>query len=206
MREWWWEFTRRRPDYRELWASAKPLEGEEFRFAPDVDEFRLRFELSQIHDPSRQLSDWDLMHFQYPRNFARSPRERLSEQVGLPHIDQAAAIAARRGKLAEAEGHKLYNFDLSHPLGPQLERAEQYLKAVQLELFGKVGTRRPRVDNWREFLRAIDARDAGATYSQMSDEFWPGRANRKDGREEKTPQSARDTYAAACALRDNFPI
>lgn len=205
MREWWWEFTRRRPDYRSLWESAEELEGKAHRYAPDVDAFRLHFQLSVIHDPAASLTDWELMQYHYPANYARSPRELLAEQWDKPGADYSAAIAEHRGRMADELGHQLYNFDLSQPLGPQLERVERDLKAVQKELFGKI-TRRPRRDNWREFLRAIDARDGGATYREIRDVFWPRRASRRDGKEEKTEQSARDTYIAACKLRDNFPI
>lgn len=206
MREWWWEFTRRRPDYRALWDGASDLPGHAYRFAADVDEFRLRFELSVIHNPASRFTDQELFELRYPRNFARSPREPLFEQADNPHIGMAFGIAAHRNRLAEDEGQRLFNFDLSHPLGPQLEQAERYLKAVQSELFGKISTRRPRLDNWRDFLRSIDARDAGATYREMRDVFWPERAKRRDGKEDKTEQSARDTHAAACELRVNFPI
>jgi len=197
-REWWWEFTRRRPDYRRLWQGAHPLEGETHRYAPDVDEFRLKFELTLIHDPALALSDWDLKFYRHPKNYSRSPRELLAERWSKPGAEKAAAIAEHRGRLAEDEGHLLYNFDLSHPLGPQLEQAERYLKLVQEELFGKVGPRRPRPDNWTNFLRVLDGRDAGASLAEIAVVLWPG--------QEKTPQSARDTFDAACALRDNFPI
>ena len=197
-REWWWQFTRRRPDYRNLWKQAQPLEGETHRYAHDVDEFRLRFELSVIHDPHLSLSDWSLMQFRYARNFARSPRERLLEQAGHPSANQTFAVATHRGKLADEAGHMLYNFDLSRPLAPQLARAQSWLESVQHELFGKIGTRRPRLANWRDFLRALDGRDSGASFASMAMHLWPG--------QQKTPQSARDTYEAACDLRDNFPI
>ena len=198
IRQWWWEFTRRRPDYRNLWESARPLEGEAHRYAPDVDEFRLKFELSVIHDPALSLSDWDLMHYRYPKNYSRSPREYLAEQWGKPGVEQSAAIAEHRGKLADERGHRLYNFDLTQPLGPQFARAEHYLKLVQEELYGKAATRRPRQANWANFLRVLDGRDAGASLAEIAVVLWPG--------QEKTPQSARDTFDAACELRDNFPI
>lgn len=206
-REWWWEFTRRRPDYRDLWEQAKPREGCSHRFAPDVDAFRIRFELSVIHDPSRRYTDSDLMHYRYARAGALySPRDVFLNSVG--HMPDApdTANADRLSKLQEAEGLFHYSFDLSKPLGPQLEHAEAFLRDVQADLSGSVLTRRARTANWPLFLRALDAKDAGATYREMRDVFWPSRAERSDGKEGKTEQSARDTYKAACELRDNFPI
>lgn len=210
VREWWWEFTRRRPDYRALWDGAARVAGYEHRFAPDVDEFRLRFEFTVIHDPARRLTDWQLIQFRVSRNFARSPLEPVLDQTDMvlesPYANQALEKVAHMQRLAEVEGHILFNFDLSRPLPPQLDLASRYLTDVQRERFGKVPTRRPRRNNWREFLRAIDARDAGATYREMRDAFWPDRSPRKDGSELKTEQNARDVYASACELRDNFPI
>ncbi|WP_296164703.1 hypothetical protein [uncultured Brevundimonas sp.] len=186
------------------------MAGYEHRFAPDVDEFRLRFELSVIHDPARRLTDWQLIHFRVPRNFARSHLEPVLEQVERllesPYGEQTLEMVAQGRKISDDENQILFNFDLSRPLKPQLDVAARYLTEVQREKFGKVATRRPRRTNWPEFLRAIDARDAGATYREMRDVFWPDRSPRKDGREQKTEQNARDVHAAACKLRDNFPI
>lgn len=209
VRQWWWEFTRRRPDYRERWTAAAPVAGYAHRYATDVDEFRLRFELSMIQDPTLSLTDSQLVQFRVSRNFARSPLEPMLDQPNVlegPQAKQALALVAHTQRLADDEDHVLFNFDLSRPLAPQLDVAERHLTDIQEELFGKVPTRRPRRDRWREFLRAIDARDAGANYREMRDEFWPDRSPRKDGKEAKTEQSARDIYLAACRLRDNFPI
>ena len=90
-----------------------------------------------------------------------------------------------------------YRFDLSRVLKPQFERARRHLLAVQQEVHGPKHTPKPRKDNWRLFLRAIDARDCGATYAQMARAFWP--------QQEKTEQSARDIFCAAVRLRENFP-
>lgn len=207
VREWWWEFTRRRPDYRALWDAADKRDGHAYRFAPDVDAFRLKFELSVIHDPARRCTDWDLMHYRLSRAGGLStPRDAFLNSVGHRPDAPETGHADKLSKLQNDEGLFLHSFDLSKPLGPQLEHAEAFLRNVQAELYGSVLTRRPRTANWPLFLRSLDAKDAGATYRDMRDVFWPSRAERKDGKESKTEQSARDTYAAACELRDNFPI
>ena len=202
LREWWWEFTRRRPDYREEWERAQVAAGHDHRLARDLDNFSLRFELSLVHDPARSLTDWSLMHYRISRNHARSPVVPVLENYGHPHAEAAFAMVSRRQHMAEDAGHMLYNFDLSQPLGEQLKRAEVYLRAVQLELFGVVPTRRPRRGNWREFLRALDGRDCDATFAEIAAGLWPGLWLKGS----KTEQSARDTHVAACRLRDNFPI
>jgi hypothetical protein len=198
LREWWWEFTRRRPDYRALWEAADSLAGKDHRYAPDVDAFRLQFELSLIHDPTRSMTDFELMQHRRPHNYGRSPVEAVLENAEGEHSQHFRTQVLKQQRSAEDSGHMSFNFDLTKPLSPQIERAERFLTAYQEELFGKVATRRPRQGNWREFLRAIDGRDRKATYRQLAAELWPG--------QDKEPQSARDTYKAACMLRDNFPI
>lgn len=206
MLEWWWEFTRRRPDYRAAWVASEPVPGRDYRYAADVDEFRLRFELSLIHDPARRMTEWEALQWRCPRNFMRSPVEplldaRVRSQVEdtLAETAKARAMAetAKAQAMAEAAGHTLYNFDISQPLRPQLERAALHLEAVQKEIHGKV-IRRPRTGNWRDFLRVLDARDLNVSYSTVQERLWPG--------QEKSPQAARDTYEAARRLRDNFPL
>ena len=205
-REWWWEFTRRHPDYRVMWEGAAALDSHDYRCAPDVDAFRLRFQLSVIRDPAQLFTDWQLMHYHYGPNYARSPREPLLKQLDHPSIAHSLAAASRRQKFQEDKGHTLYNFDLSQPLGPQFERAKQYLKTIQAELFGKQNARKNRTLNWPLYFRALDAKDDGATYAKMKEVFWPGRDRNASGSAKKTDQSARDTYEAARRLRDNFPI
>lgn len=205
MREWWWEFTRRRPDYREIWKCADDS-GNGYRYAPDVDEFRLRFELSVVIDPRESLPDAKLAQARYPRNYAKSPRNFTAEQAAHLRSGEMLKLAAKAGRHADEAGHFLYNFDLSRPLGPQFEGARKLLEAIQREGVGKVLQRRPRTENWPHFLRALDARDAGETFTAIRDGLWPDWSIDKDGNESKTPQSARDIYDAGCKLRDNFPL
>ena len=67
-------------------------------------------------------------------------------------------------------------------------------------MYGKQNTLKPRRDLWPLYLRALDAKDAGASYDSMCKSFWPNELDKK------TPQSARDVYEAAEALRNNFPF
>src|SRR6516165_10294572 len=66
-RVWRWEFLRRRPDYREAWVSLSAkanriVERGGVRYAMgDPDELRLRFGVSVVHDPTRPMSDQELL-------------------------------------------------------------------------------------------------------------------------------------------------
>ena len=210
LREWWWEFTRRRPDYRELWLQARPLQekwveanldwcGEiaktdgctleeaidwkRSRHVPNgqIREVQRRFRLSAIPDPRVVFDEHFLRHVFYS--------------------DRATAVRYGRFDAVEKDqsgSFILMRFNLDRPIEEQLAFAKDYLKQMQEYQKGKAITRRPRQSNWPIFLRALDARDADATLGEMAEVLWPGQT--------KTAQSARDTYEAACELRDNFPI
>ena len=92
-------------------------------------------------------------------------------------------------------------FDLNRPVGPQLQTAKMNLEALQLSRFDKVEKpKRHHLHKWPIYLRVLDARDAGASWSQIA-EILP---EDPKGKTVKTPQSARDIYKAADTLRNSF--
>ena len=97
-------------------------------------------------------------------------------------------------------GLALFRFDLTQALRPQIKKAEVALKTLQKERFGTKNTPKPKRGNWPLYLRALDARDAGATYELMFKTFWPNDFGNK------TPTSAYDIYQAAIKLRNIFPL
>ncbi len=214
--EWWWEFTRRRPDYRELWTSGKAgscwdSRTKETQYYPaDLHRLRLSFQLNVLLDPTISYPASKLSAHYFSLNGWAPPPTRtvsealkdirsLVEHLGPGEIDQQIAEEERKAAAAEEAGLMLYSFDISKPLGPQLDRAEAFLTFWQDRRFGKQNTRRAgRRYNWPRFLRALDAREEGATYSMMKVVFWPGQT--------KEDTAARDTYEDAVRLRDNFPI
>jgi hypothetical protein len=234
MRQWRWEFTRRRPDYREMWRKCGPINEEEILreeagwrelalqqygsddLTPfldavswaDPDMLRVRFNMSSLLNPAKQLSDWQLMHDFLPTNPVRQHSRAdamemavwisQSDYTGPGALQEAIDKSRRREGLEKDAGVRDYAFDLSRPLAPQLRKAKRHLERIQEELFGKKNTRRLRENLWADHLRVIDARDAHATYEQIADVLSPD--------EVKDPQWARDRFEAACQLRDNFPI
>jgi hypothetical protein len=106
--------------------------------------------------------------------------------------------------MEEEAGLHSITFYLKEPLKPQLARAGDYLNVVQAELYGRQNTQRPREDRFPQFLRALDARDAGATYAQMRAVFWPDEQYSADDLKDET--HARELVRSAVRVRDNFPI
>jgi hypothetical protein len=189
VREWWWEFTRRRPDYRQAWVDAAPNNKWGYRCAADVDAWRLKFEMSVIYDPSQSFTDWELMQMRYPANAGWQPSA----------LDPKALNMHNSRKRAEAaHGLYRYSFDLTRPLSPQIERAKRQMALIQAELYPSVTSRRLLKKLWPDYLRALDARDNGATYAEIAAELNPLDA--------ESEFWARDRCEAAIRLRDNFPI
>ena len=183
LREFGWEFLRRRPDYRAMWkAWSQGAEDGPYRHAVTDDPLtlRVRFGLSVLIDPVERLADFVLFQLFCP-----------PYGYGVNYQSMETAEHAKKaGKMNIA-------FDIGRPLAPQLEQAKRFLTSIQAEL-GPPPVPRDRFDRWPLFLRALDARETGATYQTMADVFWPGY--------QKQPQSARDLYHAARRVRDRAPF
>lgn len=95
------------------------------------------------------------------------------------------------------EGQAAVVFDLSKPLGPQLKAATDWLKWQQSKTQGEVTTGRFQKSKWPGYLRALDARSAGASLADIA-RIFPDT--------EGTPQTGRDKLRQAIALRDNFGL
>lgn len=220
IREWWWQFTRRRPDYRQLWQrlwpelqnfveansewcrvltedegslnSAIETRWARVHLAGYLHELRTRFRLKGLADPRiGDRNDDQLRHLHYAEDRAAA-------------VEYYSLEAVRED---QQDGFVLYRFNLDRPIDEQLEDAKKYLSDMQRHAKGKAVEWRRHRSKWPLYLRALDAKDAGASQPEMADVFWTRRNQRRaDGKIEKPPQSARDTYAQACELRDNFKI
>lgn len=221
-RQWWWEFTRRRQDYRDLWTAATPPPSEKetwrdprtdhihFRHAVDmvaVQRLRTKFRLSRLIDPATRLDDATIVLLMYPIDNAMvvEPRSSALAMVGQGH--DAAKLGAEylgREEVETDAGLVRYVFNLSKPLQPQIAAARASLKQAQNEIYGAKNTSKPHRSAWPVALRALDAKAANATLSQMVELFWPG-YNRAPN-SAKHEKRADEAYRTGCRLRDNFPL
>lgn len=170
LRQWRWEFTRRRSDYRENWllhfASC---------YQRDVTTY------ANIRCPEGVVSWGD--HFSHVAN---CPNIDFGYGTGGTLIDPAERLCPipiffrRVGGVLEMNDLKyyrpkevdeivLYKFDLRVPLAEQIKSAEQHLKLLQEEKGIVVETKRRQVSKWPRYLRIIDARDAGVPYEEIGE-------------------------------------
>jgi hypothetical protein len=150
-REWQWEFTRRRQDYRELWRKWEHTANGGIAAVPEEEIDRGMFGVGRLLDPRRSFTDWELMSLMRPRYGF--------QVVYDPH--------RRDGDVFD------YRFDLTKPGAPQFAAARKHFDAVQRERLGSSKVERPSPELWPTYLRTLDARDCGASWSEIGGTLWP---------------------------------
>jgi hypothetical protein len=192
---WRWEFIRRMPDYRDAWDRASKVEYEiHCRMAeedsrdkarllkPDDPYFVVTFAVGDNPAQYQELIKYNINPFYNPRTavpllFRNGPAamslipryrdERGGYFLSQPKTEYMSALVGVR------PGWTTVHFDLTEPLGNQLDRAKKRLQKVQEDFLKEAGftdrlkrksARRRRKDMWPLYLRVLDARDAGVGY------------------------------------------
>lgn len=232
MLQWWWEFTRRRPDYRALWLAHEPRHKRTVEINKDAADkttstdqnlhllhtvtsedpiaLRLTFGLSWLLDPGVifSLHYLKIVHASHQvmvqdnKSRALEGAKTLIEvsggEIDFDMLDRMTSIYKRPEELEQEKGLVRYLFDLSKPLNPQLKEAAVQLRAEQEGVLGRKNTAKPNRQNWPDYLRVLDGRDANATHLAVGKEVWPNVPNPK--------KRAEEAEKAGKRVRDNFPI
>lgn len=210
------------PDWRDGSAYGDTKDWNWFRWRWEF--FRRRDDLRAAFDDRAQQSYQNSLEFLSAQGFAREdvlkpcqrgftaqayetddfgyfgiPNPRISDQPSLciggcePRPEQIKIFGTTAD--CEAPSEVVIGFDLERPIGPQIKSAQDALQRMQKRLFGKKIQKRAHTGKWLTYIRVLDAREAGASWSEISTilEMTAG-----------TEQSARDTWEAANALRFNF--
>jgi hypothetical protein len=216
--EWRWEFLRRRPGYRDLWDYYKrrgqvllPIDGTGASWVlpaeVTAESLRLAFGMRVMYDPRVRMSDDFLSRetvfdssYGHPHenlawlDFDSGAREALRDPA---RAEQRVSELQKVAALRSAAGIIGFEFNISRPLGPQIEWARDSLLRYQERFRGKKNTFRPSRELWSVYLRVLDARDCAASWKMVANVLW-GNDNDRD--------KARRTYESAVGVRDIFPI
>lgn len=190
--EWRWEFLRRRSDYRTHFMQPE----EEFIGDSKGLYFERVYKISEVVDPHLSVLDLktrkgepdDIFPSYFDITFVDTS---LSHHYGHPWMNE------KRPRAEPQPYHIDLRVDLTRPLRPQFEKFAK-LAANAQKSWGKGRKihRRTHKAKWPLYLRVLDARASGATYSQISHALLR--------HQQQTEQAARDVLKQAEALRDNF--
>jgi hypothetical protein len=197
---WRWEFTRRRDDCRADFEQHAQATYEVYRKRSDqvlqpsqrgfVAEFRGCYEkYGLLSLPNPAISEQPVWVTQF--GFV-PPHVRLPDRPVLHWHDH------NRGGDERYVG---FVFNVYENIDLQLKQVRWALEYQQKKLLGKRAVRhRKHPAKWPSYLRVLDARESGASWSEIarSDVLGPNRGR-------KVAQTARDVWAAANALRFNWP-
>jgi hypothetical protein len=184
---WFWEFTRRRADYRHDWE----LVG-----APN----------NALTDEARWLSTGTAQPAKYRLIAFVNPRLPWSDRRvrGALHVHRV-----RQSRPSDPSAALPWVFDIDAPIKPQLKLAEralrlarQWRESVRPEMLKrpKRTQNKKRRGLWTRYLRALDARAAGAKFVDIGREL----LNKQDYND--ATAAGKQLHDAACAVRDNFPL
>ena len=196
--EWRWEFLRRRHGYRHDWLRP------EFDFRPVSRQryFLDVYELDFPFDPCQSVRN-------LAANISSTARRGTKDVFLFP---ASGLIPFRRALLSDlfatlddldriiptvvSDDDIFIRFDLGQPIKPQLEQIGYLLEKLRAEAYGDEETSRKRRQLWATYLRLLDAKDDGASLSEMTSVL------SKHG--EHTPQRARSALQAAEDLRRDW--
>ncbi len=170
--EWRWQFLRRRPDYRQAWLDYYDECQRKFDtlYKAGILDERDRYRsvgstLRAVCEPfgtDRIPAPW-LEHpgFAFWRPSFGYARGQISEHTPIDSlIDQEAKW--------HGNGVMFFAFDLNRPFEDQVSSVRRHFDVCQRERLGQdLKPKRQHKRKWLTYLRAIDARDQGATYGDL---------------------------------------
>ena len=169
--QWRWEFLRRRPDYREAWVSNFDACQNHYDEITAILDDRERYRPVGASDrASCETFGVNLIMAPW---IANDPgvgfwRHSFGWAMGSPSLNMDVKDLVEQHKKLEGNGIMLIAFNLNEPFESQIERVKRHFQFVQAEKTGsKKKPPRNHKRKWIDYLRAIDARDQGATYADL---------------------------------------
>jgi hypothetical protein len=204
---WAWEFLRRNPGYREAWAWWKL--DDLIDTANPVSTLAGSQDISAIQDnrnrrlalATKDAGKWGLLYPLSPNDDAVTvaargePRWRRDTSPWEPIIlHDNTALNEYRQTFDLSPHVQFVALHFERPLQKQIRQLEELVKRYRdNHALSSTADPMSHPDKWPLYLRAIDAKDAGATYGQMASCFFEN--STKVGK-------TRDTLKQARAVRD----
>ena len=193
--EWRWEFLRRRSDFRTAYMRSE----EEFIGESKGRHFERVYKIANLKDPRLSVLDLKTRHL--------PPDNPFPPYFDIVFLDTSLWThyadpwdpwnRERRPRVEPQPYHMDFRVDLRRSLGSQFEEFAKLAADEQKILNkGKKIHRRAHKDKWPLYLQVLDARDSGASYSQIAHTILQ--------HQQQTEQAARDVIKQAEALRNNF--
>lgn len=174
--QWRWEFLRRRPDYREAWkinyddCQHRFDKMHEQGLLDSRERYRgIGSSIRAICEPffvRVVIAPWETIT---PVGFWDLP---FGWMYGGVSINTPIGSLVDEAEHRDRQGQLLIAFDLNRSFEVQIAKARASFEAVQMERHGQILTKnRHHKRKWATYLRAIDARDQGATYENLYTEL-----------------------------------
>jgi hypothetical protein len=191
MDRWRWEFTRRRPDYRE--------EFEKYAVAADNEN---QASVRGINDVSPDQPD-------DPGFCALSPNSWKFGLGGLPNpaISEQPFYAISFSSLTFGELEPpdpqflTITIDLARPYAVLIKEVGEAIREMQSDENGKISAPKAHPEKWLRYLRVLDGRECGASWGKLAK---VAASENSDGAA-ITPQNAKQVHAAATAIMFKWP-
>lgn len=203
---WLWEFTRRRNDYRaETMAYLtlhRQVEAARKRMKENpTPDAKCAWETLSAHANKLWNRHWRKWGYSAPLDPSVSelPHDDL---LRWPHGGVSSMRGSPMGRAPELRNTQIptseelaVRINLDRPIAEQMKIVERAAKREQKERHGRLVQKRRHPMKWLGYLRTLDAREAGASWSEIA-ALHPNSA--------QTEQTARDIWHQARALCFNF--
>ncbi|MGD9919450.1 MAG: DUF2285 domain-containing protein [Paenirhodobacter sp.] len=195
LERWFWEFLRRRDDLRTEFDEKKDQKYQDSLLLWKRDNSVSPDGVKTPYKAGFSVGTRKI----YPEShiIEHLPNPRIGDQpyYALPRLYDRALTQVGKKYIGPDEKYFRVDFDLDMPIRPQIEEAEKALKEFQIHRNGKTIQKRRHTEKWLTYLRVLDARECGASWSEIAT-ILPMTAG--------TEQTARDTWEQARALCFNF--
>jgi len=212
--EWWWQFVRRRPDYRELWCTyAKATSDMEAETRQDPKSVVYGMEIADMDTSDfvaiipgvhEQLGIGRAMNPAIPSPPSHQIAKHTKDGSATEYHEELAIPADPDGylRMGGQDGLVEVSFDLNKPIPDQVASAQELLKQLQRHRKGGKIERRRRVKHWPTYLRVLDAVDdpmGPHTWAHIAEVVLEGQNIRYEA------QAAWERWQAARELMFNWP-